>query len=115
METKRFEFISYPYNCEYGSSPNATVTYTIHERDVKLDEMRDAFEQFLRGAGYVIPFEEEWRRVKKIKLRGGDEYDVHTNWRKVAQPSPSTVKQAKKTYNKRFRKESRNQISKEAE
>ena len=53
--------------------------------------------------------------MKKIKLRGGDEYDVHTNWRKVAQPPSSTVKQAKKTYNKRFRKESRNQISKEAE
>ena len=36
--------------------------------------------------------------MKKIKLRGGDEYDVHTNWRKVAHPPPSTVKQAKKTY-----------------
>ena len=43
--------------------------------------------------------------MKRIKLKGGDEYDVHTGWRKLIRPSKSMIKRAKRTYNKRFRKE----------
>ena len=42
---------------------------------------------------------------KKIKLKGGDEYDVHTRWRKLIAAPKSMIKRAKKSYNKRFRKE----------
>ena len=42
---------------------------------------------------------------KKIKLKGGDEYDVHTSWRKLIAAPKSMIKRAKKSYNKRFRKE----------
>jgi hypothetical protein len=42
---------------------------------------------------------------KKIKLKGGDEYDVHTAWRKLIAAPKSMIKRAKKSYNKRFRKE----------
>jgi hypothetical protein len=42
---------------------------------------------------------------KRIKLRGGDEYDVHTSWRKLIAAPKSMIKRAKKSYNKRFRKE----------
>lgn len=45
--------------------------------------------------------------MKKIKLRGGDEYDVHTSWRAFIKPSRNMIKRAKKAYNKRFRKASR--------
>ncbi len=43
--------------------------------------------------------------MKRIKLKGGDEYDVHTGWRQFISPPKSMVKRAKKTYNRRFRKE----------
>lgn len=43
--------------------------------------------------------------MKRIKLKGGDEYDVHTGWRGYLKTPRSMVKRAKKTYNKRFRKE----------
>lgn len=42
---------------------------------------------------------------KKIKLKGGDEYDVHTSWRKLIAAPKSMIKRAKRSYNKRFRKE----------
>ena len=45
------------------------------------------------------------RNVHKIKLKGGDEYDVHTNWRKLIAAPKSMIKRAKRSYNKRFRKE----------
>jgi len=44
---------------------------------------------------------------KKIKLKGGDEYDVHTSWRSLIAAPKSMIKRAKKSYNKRFRKEGR--------
>ena len=43
--------------------------------------------------------------VHRIKLKGGDEYDVHTRWRKLIAAPKSMIKRAKKSYNKRFRKE----------
>lgn len=45
------------------------------------------------------------RKVRRIKLKGGDEYDVHTNWRKLIAAPKSMIKRAKKSYNKRFRRE----------
>ena len=45
------------------------------------------------------------RNVHKIKLKGGDEYDVHTKWRKLIAAPKSMIKRAKRSYNKRFRKE----------
>jgi len=47
--------------------------------------------------------------MKRIKLKGGDEYDVHTGWRSYLKTPRGMVKRAKKTYNKRFRKESKEQ------
>jgi hypothetical protein len=47
--------------------------------------------------------------MKRIKLKGGDEYDVHTRWRQVVQPSLSILRRAKKAYNKRFRKDGKNE------
>jgi len=46
---------------------------------------------------------------KMIKLRGGDEYDVHTSWRKLIAAPKSMVKRAKRSYNKRFRKEGKSE------
>ena len=46
---------------------------------------------------------------KKIKLKGGDEYDVHTSWRKLIAAPKSMIKRAKKSYNKRFRKEGKSE------
>ena len=50
--------------------------------------------------------------MKRIKLKGGDEYDVHTGWRKLISPPKGMVKRAKKTYNRRFRKECKEQSTK---
>ena len=50
--------------------------------------------------------------VKRIKLKGGDEYDVHTGWRKFIRPPKGMIKRAKRTYNKRFRKDSKEQSTK---
>ena len=43
--------------------------------------------------------------MKRIQLKGGDEYDVHTGWRKFIRPGHRMIKSAKRSYNKRFRKE----------
>ena len=49
--------------------------------------------------------------MKKIKLKGGDEYDVHTNWRKLLNPASTKIKRAKKSYNKRFRQDGKKEVS----
>ncbi len=51
---------------------------------------------------------------KRIKLKGGDEYDVHTGWRKLLQPSRRMILGAKRSYNKRFRKEGRKDVRRES-
>jgi len=43
------------------------------------------------------------QNLKRIPLKGGDEYDVHTGWRKLIQPHKNMIKRAKRSYNKRFR------------
>jgi hypothetical protein len=50
-----YKFISYPYGCEYGNSVNKTLEYTIHDRDIGLDDMLQEFQYFLTGCGYQIP------------------------------------------------------------
>ena len=43
-------------------------------------------------------------KKERIPLKGGDEYDVHTGWRKLLRPHTNMIKSAKRSYNKRFRK-----------
>ena len=52
MDKVYYEFVSYPYDCEQKTSPNVTVRYTIHERDINLPDMMEAFKQFLYACGY---------------------------------------------------------------
>ncbi len=48
-------------------------------------------------------------KKERIRLKGGDEYDVHTGWRKLIAPSKQMIKAAKRSYNKRFRKHGKEQ------
>lgn len=50
-----YKFISYPYNCEYGSSVNVMTEHSIMDRDISIDGMFEQFQYFLTGAGYHIP------------------------------------------------------------
>ena len=43
-------------------------------------------------------------KKERIPLKGSDEYDVHTGWRKLLRPHTNMIKSAKRSYNKRFRK-----------
>jgi len=47
-----YEFIAYPYECPLGSSPDVTVRYVIHDRDLSLPDIREQFDYFLKAAGY---------------------------------------------------------------
>ncbi len=51
---------------------------------------------------------------KRIRLKGGDEYDVHTGWRKVLGPHLNMIRSAKRSYNKRFRKEGKKDVRRES-
>lgn len=51
---------------------------------------------------------------KRIRLKGGDEYDVHTGWRKVLVPHQRMIQAAKRSYNKRFRKEGKKDVRTES-
>jgi len=44
------------------------------------------------------------KKKERIPLKGGDEFDVHTGWRKLLQPPTKILKRAKRSYNKRLRK-----------
>ena len=50
-----YKFISYPYNCEYGSSVNCMTEYSIMDRDINIDDMFEQFQHFLACVGYQIP------------------------------------------------------------
>ena len=45
-------------------------------------------------------------KKERIPLKGGDEYDALTSWRRVLcyLTKPGVAKKAKRKYNKRFRK-----------
>lgn len=51
---------------------------------------------------------------KRIRLKGGDEYDVHTGWRKFLIPPKHMIRRAKRSYNKRFRKEGKKDVRRES-
>lgn len=46
--------------------------------------------------------------VKRIKFRGGYEYDAFTQWRKYYNWKSGALKIIKRGYNRRFRKVSKN-------
>jgi len=54
-DQQAYEFISYPYNCEYGSSVNTLKRHIILDRDIDLGDMLEEMTTFLRSCGYVIP------------------------------------------------------------
>ena len=47
-------------------------------------------------------------------LKGGNEYDCFTGWRKLVQPSSKAVRAAKRSFWKRKRKEAKEQAHREA-
>jgi len=47
-----YKFISYPYNCPYGSSPDILIEHTIQSKDLSRDNMIEAIQSFLVAAGY---------------------------------------------------------------
>ena len=51
--------------------------------------------------------------MKRIPLKGGDEYDALTGWRKYLKVfnKPKLAKKSKRTYNKRFRKAGKEEIN----
>jgi len=53
--------------------------------------------------------------MKKIPLKGGDEYDALTKARKFYRFAPGIVKKIKRKYNKRFRKEGKLNVNIEKE
>jgi len=51
--------------------------------------------------------------MKRIPLKGGDEYDALTGWRKmlkVFDNNTGIAKKTKRTYNKRFRKQAKKDL-----
>ena len=52
--------------------------------------------------------------MERIKLKGGDEQDVLTRWRKFISLKSHEAKKIKRGYNKRFREEGNKQIKSEA-
>lgn len=55
---KAYEFIAHPYECEFGSSPNTTINYTINTKDMTKDDLLESFTYFMRACGYSIGTEE---------------------------------------------------------
>ena len=51
--------------------------------------------------------------MKRIPMKGGDEYDALTSWRHVLcyLGRPGVVKKIKRKYNKRFRKEGKKECA----
>ena len=52
MTKPAYKFISYPYECDLGSSPNTLIEYTIQDKDIDRDQMLEQFQYFLKAAGY---------------------------------------------------------------
>ena len=51
--------------------------------------------------------------MKRIPLKGGDEYDALTSARKWYKFKSKAAKKIKRQYNKRFRKHGKSELSKE--
>ena len=51
--------------------------------------------------------------MKRIPMKGGDEFDAFTGWRKYIYWKPRQLKKLKRAYNKRFRKVSKSKIKSE--
>jgi hypothetical protein len=51
----------------------------------------------------------------RIKLKGGDEHDVLTRWRKFISLKSHEAKKIKRGYNKRFRKEGNQHLKSEVQ
>ena len=51
---KAYEFIAHPDERPFDTMPKSSVTYTIHDNDISLDDMLEQFEYFLKAAGYYI-------------------------------------------------------------
>lgn len=66
----RYELISHPYDCEYGSSVNTEIKHTIVDRDVPLGEMLNEITTWLRACGYAIPFDEH---LDVVSILGDDD------------------------------------------
>jgi hypothetical protein len=62
-----YEFISYPYGCEYGSSVNKEIRHVIMDRDVMLDDMLDEFLNYLRACGYPINYDSRLELIDNRK------------------------------------------------
>lgn len=52
MTKASYKFISYPYECDLGSSTNVLLEHTIVDREVRLHDMLEQYQAFLQAAGY---------------------------------------------------------------
>ena len=48
-------------------------------------------------------------KTKRVPLKGGEEYDMLTGWRRFLKNTAGKAKAAKRSYNKRFRKTARDE------
>ena len=65
-----FKFISYPYECTFGTAVRAQQEHTIMDRDLCLDDVLEQFRYFLLSAGYII---EPGGRLEVVN--DSDDYD----------------------------------------
>ena len=60
---KAYEFIAHPDERPFDTMPKSSVTYTIHDNDISLDDMLEQFEYFLKAAGYHIGVDQSLQLV----------------------------------------------------
>jgi hypothetical protein len=48
-------------------------------------------------------------KTKRVPLKGGEEHDMLTRWRRFVKNTAGKAKAAKRSYNKRFRKTARDE------
>ena len=60
---KAYEFIAHPDERPFDTMPKSSVTYTIHDNDISLDDMLEQFEYFLKAAGYYIGVDQSLQLV----------------------------------------------------
>ena len=102
---KAYEFIAHPDERPFDTMPKSSVTYTIHDNDISLDDMLEQFEYFLKAAGYYIGVdqslqlvddEEEEEGLNDYRFDNSFDMDVldrsieesFKNWNAAEEPAP---------------------------
>ena len=104
---KAYEFIAHPDERPFDTMPKSSVTYTIHDNDISLDDMLEQFEYFLKAAGYyigvdqslqIVDDEEEKKDEDFSDYRFDNSFDMDVlersieesfkGWNAAAEPAP---------------------------